>query len=208
MPSTYPSIDSYVQAVLSHIPHASSERTRIEEDLRSHIAERVEAGSSLADAIAAMGAPGEVAQSYLGDRPLVYASLVRRAAAFALDSIVLGLPGALVIVGFYCAYEANPGLSDGIGMAFIPMFMLLFVFLFFYFPVMEAKYGQTLGKRWMGMMVVTESGLAIGWWAAFVRRIPMLFNVAIVLDAAFALLGEKHQRAFDRVANTVVVQVA
>jgi uncharacterized RDD family membrane protein YckC len=77
-----------------------------------------------------------------------------------------------------------------------------------YFPVAEAVFGQTLGKKLFGLAVVTESGLAIGAKEAILRRIPYIFHMAIMLDVIFIFFGKKHQRVFDHVAGTVVVEAA
>jgi uncharacterized RDD family membrane protein YckC len=74
-----------------------------------------------------------------------------------------------------------------------------------FFPIAEGRFGQTLGKRLLGLRVLKESGLAIGYKEAFLRRIPFYFRFA-VLDALFVPFTAKKQRAFDLVARTVVVK--
>ena len=72
--------------------------------------------------------------------------------------------------------------------------------------VREHLWGQTLGKWLTGIAVVRETGERVGFGAAVLRRLPLLFNF-FLLDAAFAPFTEKKQRAFDMVAKTVVVDV-
>jgi uncharacterized RDD family membrane protein YckC len=202
MHSAQPSVNDYVHAVLAHIPRTWPDRQRIQEDLRIHIAERVEAGNSVAAAIIAMGDPREVARSYLSERPLRYASIGRRVAAMATDYIVLVLILlCFASVGLYIGSDSLAGLG-------LIIFSVIAISIgsMLYFPIAEAVFGQTLGKRLLGLTVVTESGLAIGAREAIIRRIPYIFNAVILLDAIFVFFGEKHQRAFDRVAGTVVVQ--
>jgi hypothetical protein len=75
-----------------------------------------------------------------------------------------------------------------------------------YFPLFEARTGQTPGKRLFGIAVVKTSGTAVHFWRALLRRLPSLFNFAL-LDALFAAFTARRQRAFDIVAGTLVVSV-
>ena len=75
----------------------------------------------------------------------------------------------------------------------------------FYFPLLEAHYGRTLGKHLMRIRVVRESGSPIGLGQAFVRRLSFYFDMLWV-DALFVFFTDKNQRALDIVAKTVVAQ--
>jgi uncharacterized RDD family membrane protein YckC len=96
------------------------------------------------------------------------------------------------------AHAAVIGLAVSMWIGAGAMFLL-------YFPIAEGRFGQTLGKRLLGLRVLKESGLAIGYKEAFLRRIPFYFRFA-VLDALFVPFTAKKQRAFDLVARTVVVK--
>ena len=73
-------LDQFVDEVLSRIPHGPR-RDRIEMDLRAHIAERLELGQSIEQAIHQFGDPAVLADSYLASTPLVSASFFSRVAA-------------------------------------------------------------------------------------------------------------------------------
>ena len=74
-----------------------------------------------------------------------------------------------------------------------------------YFPILEGRFGQTLGKRLLGIRVLHESGLPIGFKEAILRRLPFYFDFWPI-DGLFVLFTAKKQRAFDIVARTVVVR--
>jgi uncharacterized RDD family membrane protein YckC len=81
----------------------------------------------------------------------------------------------------------------------------MFLAAILYFPVFEALFGQTAGKRVFGVVVAKDSGERIGAGAAFVRRIPFAFDIW-PFDAAFLLFTARRQRAFDLVAKTIVIR--
>lgn len=211
MSEHYRDVDAYVAAVLKRIPRAAAERGRIAADVRTHILERMEAGQTKKEAIEQMGVPEEVARAYLQDMVLPPAPHVRRLCAFMIDLLL----GAVVIV-FALALVRPFGVGafwpgDEIHWWWILSSTVIVLALsaallsVLYFPFLEARYGQTLGKRLMGLCVVTESWEQIGWGAAILRRLPVFLEF-VWLDALFALFTRRRQRAFDLIAKTVVVR--
>ena len=75
----------------------------------------------------------------------------------------------------------------------------------FYFPLFEARFGRTPGKRLMKIRVIHESGTPISLGQAFVRRLSMYFEF-LVIDALFIPFTQKKQRALDIVAHTIVAR--
>lgn len=201
-------IDRYVEEVLHRIAPGVPERRRIEADLRTHIQERIAAGEDEARAIARTGAPGEVARSYLAEVDLPPASRAARLGAFLFDVALGGLAlGAVGVVAAVVLGGREPGFEPPVGTV-IPIVLLVAtvaIVSFLYFPVMEAAFGQTVGKRLFGTSVAMEGGERAGFGATVVRRIPVFFDVWPI-DAAFLLFTAKRQRAFDIVARTVVLQ--
>jgi uncharacterized RDD family membrane protein YckC len=51
---------------------------------------------------------------------------------------------------------------------------------------------------------VREDGSRIGWGAAILRRLPFFMNF-FPIDAAFIFFTARRQRAFDKVAGTLVI---
>ena len=70
--------------------------------------------------------------------------------------------------------------------------------------VAEYVWGETLGKHFMGLRVVRESGGRISFGQSVVRQLPMFLQV-FWIDVMFALFTEKHQRAFEVLSKTRVV---
>lgn len=206
------SVDKYIQEVLNHIHASPAERERFEADLRAHFQEAMEAGESFEQVAARLGPPLEVAEGFMAEVSLVYAGFWRRLAAFAIDMLLIFLVlGTVLSISAILAnlVPREPrGFEILVGAVLIALiigFVLVgFGTVFLYFPILEGRFGQTLGKRLLGLRVLKESGMKIGYREAFLRRISYYFEV-IVVDALFIPFTEKRQRAFDIVARTVVV---
>lgn len=105
----------------------------------------------------------------------------RRLAAYLIDSLVL-LVGVLVTQGLIYALGLNPIANRmAIGESFMGWQLHVWVFatvsmpFWIYYAVMHSSAGQaTLGKRWMGLRVVTMAGQRIGFGQALARAIVML----------------------------------
>lgn len=209
-------MDEYVRQVMQQIPPAAAERGRIELDLRSHLEETVAGEGTLSAAVARFGSPADVARGYLADLPLQPASVGKRIVAFLLDVcfgiLVLGAAGlllslnALTLAALFDGGDWN-SLSGGVFILFvIGLIATISLLSLLYFPILEWRYGQTLGKRALGIHVVRQDGTALDLGPAIVRRIPFFLEF-FWIDAIVALFTERTQRAFDLVAGTMVVEV-
>lgn len=204
-------IETYIREVLQIIPRPLPERARIDMELRSHLAEQLDAGVTPEEAVRRMGTAEAVAREYLGEVELHEASIMRRTGAFLIDLGIGAILLAPVWVGIWILVNRS------MGMDFIPILFLPFAIVVsaamvavpilsvVYFPVLEAVYGQTVGKRALGIYVVREGGEAAGWGPAILRRLPFFLEI-FWIDALFALFTRRRQRAFDLVARTVVVR--
>jgi uncharacterized RDD family membrane protein YckC len=172
-------------------------------ELQSHIAERLERGQSVEEAIRQLGDPARLAESYLSAVPLVPAPHLRRAAAKFVDLIIP--------IGFCCGMAAlyvfviDPAVKNEplaiMAAAFLVGTMALYSI---YLMLAEYSVGQTLGKRLFGLRVVTESGARIGLGQAFVRQLPSAFQF-FWIDGLFTLFTDRRQRAFEMLTKTRVV---
>jgi len=191
---------SYIDRVITQLPRDAALRQQVAMELRSHIAERIEHGDSVEEALRQLGDPQTLAESYLEAVPLIPVSFGRRAAAKLLDVLVF-LAVATPIVLLFWWFE------------FFQSFVGVFVFAFllaisaFYPLVAEYQFGKTLGKHWLGLRVVRESGARISFGQSVVRQLPLFLEV-FWIDALFALFTEKHQRAFELLSKTRVVLAA
>lgn len=77
-----------------------------------------------------------------------------------------------------------------------------------YFAIMEAHYGQTLGKMALGIRVVREDGGTVGAKAAALRTLvrPVDGFGVYLLGFVVALLSKKNRRLGDMAAKTLVVR--
>lgn len=200
--------DRYIDDVMRGVFAAAEDRERLEADLRSHFAEAEAAGRAPREVIEGLGTPEEVAAAFNAEREFQYASFWQRLVAFFGDAgllmlFVLPLLGLGLMAG---VVGEEPG---GIAVLWLIPFGLLFLALLglgiFYFPLLEAHYGKTLGKRLMRLRVVRETGSPISLGQAFVRRLSFYFDM-LWLDALFVFFTDKNQRALDIVAKTVVAQ--
>jgi uncharacterized RDD family membrane protein YckC len=192
-------VDDYIDQVLDFLPRGTPARHQIVTELRGTITERLSAGQSLDDALRQLGDPLSLAESYLASVPLVSASFGRRAAAKLIDvALILAFMVPSVCLLFLVSPdEARP----------IVLFIGIFgssAIVALYLIAAESRFGQTLGKHWLGLRVVRESGARISIGQAIVRQLPMFMQMYWV-DVLFALFTEKSQRAFELLSKTRVV---
>ncbi|NIR58500.1 MAG: RDD family protein, partial [Gammaproteobacteria bacterium] len=153
-----------------------------------------------------MGAPEDVAREFLAQLDLRPATLLRRGAAFLID-VALGLV-LLAPVLLLASVAFEGGLDWGTGppwftiliVAGVALALSIPVLSVVYFPLLEGLWGQTIGKRAVGICVVKETGERADWAAVIIRRFPFYFDF-FWLDALFAPFTKRRQRAFDLVAR-------
>jgi uncharacterized RDD family membrane protein YckC len=192
--------DQYIDDVLRHLPSSTPMRTQIAMELRGHISERLAHGHSMESVLALLGDPAQLAESYLTSVPLVAASFGRRLAAKLIDGL------AVVVVMAPLAWVLSRLVPREFWIAVVIWVAIGGSALLFapYTVLTEWAYGQTLGKRLLGVRVVRESGTRIGFGQAIVRQLPMFLQFYWI-DVLFALFTEKSQRAFELLSKTRVV---
>lgn len=217
--------EDYLARVMKELPRPLPERGRIEDELRSHLADRLEAGEphgvdphrepegEAGQALAGMAPPEEVARDYLAEITFHDAPLSKRVGAFLLDALLGTAALTPLWIFFWLSFmphlELQPPLTYGwvlLPLLFITkMAAAVAVMSVVYFPIAEAIWGRTLGKLALGIYVTREDGRAAGWIPAILRRLSFLLEI-FWIDAVFALFTRRRQRAFDLVARTVVVR--
>jgi uncharacterized RDD family membrane protein YckC len=207
-------IDDYVNSVLHNVTARPAERQRIEADLRAHLNQALESGGSHQDILARMGNPQEVAAAFMAQINLNFAGFWIRLSAFVIDLALLVLVAiffggiALVANAFVPPHpEDFPDYLFGalVILVIISSALVALSSFLLYFPVLEGRFGQTLGKRIFGLRVLKENGLPIGFREAFLRRLSFYFEI-LPIDALFIFFNPKCQRAFDIIARTIVVR--
>jgi uncharacterized RDD family membrane protein YckC len=137
------------------------------------------------------------------------ASLWRRFGALILDMIALTALGSLILIWAANRWKGAdaaslhltgaPLLATTVGTALLGIL---------YFWIMEAIFGATLGKAFLGIQVRRVTGEGPGFRAAFIRTLARLLDVLpafYLLGWLFAVLSMKRQRIGDRMAGTVVI---
>jgi uncharacterized RDD family membrane protein YckC len=101
--------------------------------------------------------------------------------------------------------QVSGALSAGIGAAAV----IILIVWFFYYTLLEGRYGQTLGKWFVKIKVVKETGAPISYGDAAVRTILRIIDGIFdyLIGAILIWTSEKQQRLGDRLAHTVVVQL-
>lgn len=195
--------NEYVDRVLDCMPRETPMREQIATELRALIEERMRGGRSIAEVIAQLGDPEKLAESYLAAVPLERVSFDTRAAAKIIDivmSIVVALPITTGIL-WVCVPGHQLTWILVCGASLVGACPILMV----YTIVAERQVDRTVGKRLMDIVVVQETGTRIGVGQAIVRQLPWMLQV-FWIDAFFALFTDRHQRAFELLSKTRVVQ--
>lgn len=143
----------------------------------------------------------------------VLAGMMSRMLAWLIDSLVIF--GLVIVLGIVVSFagSAMPGFASALFM------VAWFLVDWGYFILLETMWsGQTLGKKALGLRVIQESGVRIGFLHAALRnlarpfdRLPaLLFGMAgpgfYAVGGACAFLSKSHQRLGDMLAGTVVVR--
>ena len=193
-------VDLYIDRVLAGLPRATPMRQQIALELRGHITERLEAGQSVDAVLAGLGDPDRLALSYLAAVPLASAPFLPRILAKLADCVLVA---ALLAVPVVLAW-----LTTDETMRFVALIatVVLAGFVFIgYVVIAEYTFGQTLGKRLAGLLVVREDGAPISFGQSIVRQLPVLLQV-FWIDVLFALFTDRRQRAFEMLSKTRVVR--
>jgi len=196
--------ETYIAQVIAQLPPRDARlREQVAMELRSHIAERVEHGQTVEDALRQFGDPIVLAESYLAAIPLIAAPFWPRAAARLIDFFGVLAIVAMPIIGIVVlTLWREQGFL--IPIAIIITIVVVSILSAIYPVIAEYRYGKTVGKHLMGLRVVRESGARISFGQAVVRQLPMLTQVWWI-DMLFALFTDKHQRAFEMLSKTRVV---
>ena len=123
-----------------------------------------------------------------------YVGVGPRFLAILIDSIIIGVVGAILGVIF----RNSPGLSGGVtGLLALA-----------YFIVLEATQGATLGKMALGLRVTRTDGAPISWTESIIRNLLRIIDGLFVylIGAILIWTSPLKQRLGDRVAKTVVVR--
>lgn len=130
-----------------------------------------------------------------------YAGFWIRLAAFVIDCFVIMLVGSIIVLISSFAFLGGDELSVSI----VDIVSWLIVAL--YFVYFTYKYNATLGKKAVGIMVISENSEKLTLGQVIIRETIGKWVSAIILYLGFIMAGftSKKQALHDKLAGTVVV---
>lgn len=129
------------------------------------------------------------------------AGLGRRTAAYLIDIASLAAIAVAVLI-FASAYAnvAGSGLAPVVVAGIATS-----IGAFAYFPVLESRCGQTIGKRAMRIKLVSADGAPVTRVQCWKRQVAWLFDGIAFAGLYLEARSARHQRLGDILADTVVV---
>jgi len=127
--------------------------------------------------------------------------LVRRVWAGVID-LVLIFSGTIYVLTAVTGTARNEVLFDLPGIAVVVGLTLL------YRVPLEARLGQTIGKKMMGISAYGPAGGVPGWWRATLRNVIGIIVPLWLIDVAFVLAGRRRQRLGDLASRVTVRRVS
>jgi uncharacterized RDD family membrane protein YckC len=189
--------------------------------------------ADVARTLTAEGTPDQIAACYMKSYAghLRRAGILSRTAAYFIDALIIGagifllgvsvilillaigVPSTTTSVGTSYHFDMQTGDSiTGWMVAVIILVMMAFFvtafgYIICYNILLEGYFGRTVGKYLLGLKVLKTDGTKIGYREAILRNIPKYVGNFIVIDALIMLIffNSEKQRAFDKVADTIVV---
>ena len=165
-------------------------------------------------------------QSYY-EEPKEYGGFWIRFVAYFIDSIIVGIPLAILSIVIFIVFfgatdtfdiliadpealsdeEALMFLGSYLGALGLTMVINLVVAVSYFAGLQSSKMQATLGKKMLGLKVTDLNGNRISFWRSLGRYFAMSFLSGILLIGyILAAFTEKKQSLHDLIASTVVVK--
>ena len=123
-----------------------------------------------------------------------------RIGAFLIDFFIYWLIGMIIGIFF-----GTPNDEGGFSFNGLPAFGM-FLIGFFLWPISEGIWGQTIGKRFLDLKVVTNEFEPIGIGQAFGRFFLGFIDYIFLIGLIIASTNKQNKRIGDLAANTIVVR--
>lgn len=131
------------------------------------------------------------------------ASVGTRFAAYLMDVAILSVLSLLTVYLAMSVAGVSGRLGQTVAMG-VPVFLILYVL---YFWILTAFGGQTLGKRVLGIRVVTDSGEEPRLGRSFLRVIGYFVSSAVLyMGFIWSIFDSRSQGWHDKIARTYVVR--
>ena len=135
------------------------------------------------------------------------AGLNSRAIAFLIDLFLISLVAVIAFgVGIY--FIGNSYIETfGLKTVYIPIYLLLIFLASSYFVILNGYTGTTIGKRLMGIRLISDQGSPVGFWQSFVRWVAYYISAAFLfLGFVWSIFDSRSQSWHDKIAGTFVVK--
>lgn len=134
------------------------------------------------------------------------ASVGQRVGALLLDTVLVMFPLFVVAAVLFGESQSGGG-SVGVTLTGVPFLLTILVALGYFFAL-ELATGQTLGKKIVGIRVVSDQGRELTAGSVLVRTILRVVDGFAFYAVGFvaALISAKNQRVGDMAASTRVVK--
>ena len=139
-----------------------------------------------------------------------HATFGQRLVAIIIDHIILFVIATIIAIPFGIqAAMFSFGADLTAFWSYIASYSALnFIIWILYFTYLEGKSGETIGKRAMGIKVVSEKG-KMDYTKSFIRNIIRIIDflpIVYILGFIVALASKNNQRIGDLAARTMVVK--
>ena len=129
------------------------------------------------------------------------ASIARRLAATLLDFLIYYFIG-IILALIFDKTTTNIFSYNLTGVSALIAFMSMF----FLWPISEGLWGQTIGKRFFDIKVVSKKNESINLGQAFIRFFLGILDFFFLVGIIVAIASKDNQRIGDAAASTYVVK--
>ena len=142
---------------------------------------------------------------------LKHASLWKRAIAYLIDSLIIGfivlwpIKSAVKANGFMGMkeiFKAAPVFSLKIGI----ISLIISIITVLYWAIMEYKLSQSVGKIVLGIKVVSRRKDLV-FKQCVIRNLTKFSSFLLFLDTLYMIIRKQHQRFFEKLSDTEVIEV-
>ena len=142
------------------------------------------------------------------------AGMGSRLAARILDAVIAGVISLVVLIVVFGGLSAANSSETGFLVGFLSTLLVIMLVWLLYEPVLIAVYGQTLGKKIVGVKVIRADngeipgyGKSISRWLvpSVVNFIPVIGSIISLVVYLSPVFSDTRQGWHDKAAATVVV---
>lgn len=137
------------------------------------------------------------------------AALWKRAVAYLIDSVIIGLLIALPFQNILKGFEDKPftffftNIDVSMQMFFVTLVSALI--LMAYWTIFEFRFQQSIGKMLLNIKVHSLKG-SLTVRQAFLRNLSKISTLLLLLDVIYLLVKKGHQRYLEIISNTEVTE--